>query len=1128
MAAEFNLRIVADAGQALRATEELSQRLLRLEQGSNRVRSRLKAALSLTFLTATISKIIRYSDILIDVQNRLRIITTNTEQLTRATDDLFKIATETRVSFEATGTIYSRVGLAARELGISQRELASFTKSVNKAIVLSGTNSKEAAQAMIQLSQGMASGALRGDELRSVLEQLPFVADIIAKKMGVMRGDLRELGKTGAITTFVILDAFAEFEGFIDELFAKTIPTVSQALTVFNTRILQMVRDLNEGTHAAEALARGVISLAKNIDILVRSLVLAATAFAAFKFARLIKGMSGLSGATVILTKRNALLAKRGNDVLKVEQASRLSRLKLLTIERTRLQALRATQSADMTSVGVKGRLVQINRAISKTMLQTQKQGVKLAETNFWLAASNNQLSKDFLKLALVLPFVATVLNLVQKAAKALWLILSKNPIIRLLSILALAIAALGVFANRLKLVDEQGKKTNVSLQDFVGTLFSQIKTDSIELVTKKLKELEERFPKLAGFLKTVGFVIGVVAKAIGKLTLNDYILGIARAIDWTIKWASVFILTNKQMADSVVLLVKIIKSTFIDLFNFLNKQWSDMIDGWINKLPLVTRVVLGLIKSQTELLEIDQPDFQNKTEIEAAIKAQAERHELAKKTAMEMEGQVESYVKVAIAAALLADEERRIGDEKERQRDLVTTVQLLGEKTLDGIRLENKLLGLTNRERAIQTKLIAFDVQAEKRKINPFNLQLMALRKIVEFGLRINQLRKDEGIVLERIKGPMNEYNSLLEAANRLKEKDEITTKELIDFKAKLAEELKKESAIINRTIQSLREESIILGTNNSQRALQATIISATNDKRRQEKNLKAELTLLQVKEIEQLVEGNHLQAIKNGLTDEWVGQLDRLRETREALIALGEDEVGGIENYTQALLNLEIQMLRLNQDPISGFRRGILLVRTEVDDMASTISDSVVRAFGSMEDALVDFVTTGKLNFKELASSIIQDIIRIQIQALTSQLFSSLAGGSAGGAIANLFGTAASSSARGNVFSNGNLVKFAKGGIVSGPTTFPMSGNRTGLMGEGGRPEAVIPLERMPNGDLGVATNPTSNEQPPPPVLNVKIVNVLDQSLITSAMESESGTEVILNMIQDNSTTIKTIVQG
>ena len=134
-------------------------------------------------------------------------------------------------------------------------------------------------------------------------------------------------------------------------------------------------------------------------------------------------------------------------------------------------------------------------------------------------------------------------------------------------------------------------------------------------------------------------------------------------------------------------------------------------------------------------------------------------------------------------------------------------------------------------------------------------------------------------------------------------------------------------------------------------------------------------------------------------------------------------------------------------------------------MNDVGGQIGEVFVKAFKGMEDALVDFVMTGKLSFKDLANSIIRDMIRIAIQqSITKPL---------AGAFSNILGSIfkPTPSAKGNVFSGGNhLTAYAKGGVVNQPTLFSMGGSGNfGIMGEGSGPEAILPLKRR-NGVLGV----------------------------------------------------------
>ncbi len=141
-----------------------------------------------------------------------------------------------------------------------------------------------------------------------------------------------------------------------------------------------------------------------------------------------------------------------------------------------------------------------------------------------------------------------------------------------------------------------------------------------------------------------------------------------------------------------------------------------------------------------------------------------------------------------------------------------------------------------------------------------------------------------------------------------------------------------------------------------------------------------------------------------------------------------------------------------------------------------AEQAEQAVVNAFKGMEDALVKFVTTGKLNFSDLARSIIADLTRM----LFSFLFPGLANGGvvSNGSLADpTFGTGVPSNpssvfgsvnAKGNVFAKNKIVPYAYGGIVKKPTLFPMA-NGMGLMGEAG-PEGILPLKRGKDGKLGV----------------------------------------------------------
>ena len=127
-------------------------------------------------------------------------------------------------------------------------------------------------------------------------------------------------------------------------------------------------------------------------------------------------------------------------------------------------------------------------------------------------------------------------------------------------------------------------------------------------------------------------------------------------------------------------------------------------------------------------------------------------------------------------------------------------------------------------------------------------------------------------------------------------------------------------------------------------------------------------------------------------------------------------------------------------------------------IKTIQESMADVVVKGIKGMEDALVNFVMTGKLNFKNLANSIISDMARIVIQQTITKPFTNF--------ISGIFGNA-----NGNAFVDGKVQKYAYGGtVVRKPSVFPMANGGVGLMGEAGYPEAILPLKRGSNGKLGV----------------------------------------------------------
>ncbi len=277
----------------------------------------LKKALFGLSVGALVRQIILLSDAYTTLQNKLSAAGVATAAMSTVNDELFKVANDTRATIEGTASVYARLALSTKELGSSYQDLLNFTKSLNQALILSGATGHEAAAGMLQLSQAIASNRLGGDELRSILEQLPVVADVIAKQLKVTRGELRALGSQGKITAKDIMLAFQNARAELEERFAKTVPTVNQAMTVLHNNFVQFVGQLNAATGATSILTSAIKLLGDNLPTVIGGIAILTAAIGVFA------GANILGRATAgVLALNAALLANPYLAVLAVIAAA--------------------------------------------------------------------------------------------------------------------------------------------------------------------------------------------------------------------------------------------------------------------------------------------------------------------------------------------------------------------------------------------------------------------------------------------------------------------------------------------------------------------------------------------------------------------------------------------------------------------------------------------------------------------------------------------------------------------------------------------------------------------------------------------------------------------------------------
>ncbi|EPC6177835.1 tape measure protein [Serratia marcescens] len=240
-------------GKAVGSTEKAFSSL-------SRVAVSLSAALS-------VQQVAQYANAWVDVNNKLVNAVRPSEQLADVTQRVFDISQETRSGLESTATLYGRLERATRSAGTSTEDLAKLTMTINKGLVVSGATAEEASSTMIQLSQALASGVLRGEEFNSISENGSRLAVALADSLGVTVGQLRAMAAEGKLTTDVVVKGLLSQGDVIAKEFGNTIQTMGQAFQIAGNNITKFIGESTSVQSGLKVFNDAVVSLSENVDV---------------------------------------------------------------------------------------------------------------------------------------------------------------------------------------------------------------------------------------------------------------------------------------------------------------------------------------------------------------------------------------------------------------------------------------------------------------------------------------------------------------------------------------------------------------------------------------------------------------------------------------------------------------------------------------------------------------------------------------------------------------------------------------------------------------------------------------------------------------------------------------------
>lgn len=276
------LNIETATAATANAVDRLTDHLTEMENqtrhttaGADGLLSKLRSLLGAYAGVQGVKAIVGLSDAMTQTTARLDMMNDGLQTTAELNQMIYASAQRSRGSYQQTADMVAKLGNLAGDAFNSSQELVAFAEQLNKQITLSGASTQAADAAMLQLTQAMSSGVLRGEELNSILEQTPTIAQSIAEYMGVSTGKMREMASEGAISAEVVKNAMFAAADETNAKFEEMPMTWAQVWTTFqNTAVMAM-----------QPVLGAINAAANNLDILIPIVATAGAAFAVFMLA---------------------------------------------------------------------------------------------------------------------------------------------------------------------------------------------------------------------------------------------------------------------------------------------------------------------------------------------------------------------------------------------------------------------------------------------------------------------------------------------------------------------------------------------------------------------------------------------------------------------------------------------------------------------------------------------------------------------------------------------------------------------------------------------------------------------------------------------------------------------------
>jgi lambda family phage tail tape measure protein len=1110
----FTSNAKRDVANANRQVEQLSK-------GFKALGTFIRTSFAGIATTTLLSTLTGLSDRYQNLDSKLRLVTKTQAEYAIAQAGTRRIARETFASLESTTLLYQRTQNSLEGLGVSQNKVLKITETINRAFLVSGATSEEASASIVQLTQSLGSGYLRGQEFNSIAEQAPVLLKLIASSMHVPLGALKSLANQGKITRDVMVEAFTGMAS--EELANKAalIPlTVNRAFGLVRNAALIFVGETAKSSGAAADLANSIKFVAENFATLASAAVTLTKVGIIVWFARLAAAAKEY-GAVQIANIRNTVAwsAAIAEDALRTGQAAASKATAMLAEQRAMAANNLATQEA-----------IAFAREEQIAKLQSANATLRQAEATIAATKAIGVQSAALRELRIA-EAAAMEASIARKAA-----------------------------LNELAILGAQSARTSgIGVAGASAGKFTQAEIAAINTGMQAMLINGAKLGMVTGIINKIGAGLSaLVGGPVGLAVIAIY--GLYKVFDM---YGERVEAARKHSEDFKNSLAEVVKTA-----NFLTKNTSGTASDWIEQY-FGSAVTINAKREEIAKLEKDLKDlYQLQSTMTggdgAASMSIAPQIEATQNALMRMKSQ---FAPAQQAFASMGNELRaRLGPSFDEVRKAAQTMNevdfqkflsSLSTATQEAIgqlnALQKKLMGIsagmgdsviemqrqlrdTGLNAASKARNHIFDLiedgkkafgtagpvakkyfdeiaahakeyvtlagqqedkeksiaaatkarSAATRELNAAQKKAAADQQAAESYLGSAKARGEElqielrtGENLGAARRELIKFDYLLERGeNAYMKAQEGTIRATLEANVALEQQIVARKHAVEAAQRLQQVQRAIDDYNESRaKASQREILAIQHGGNTAELNARLQAVSDEFRQQRRSIDDNYNTQLSNIPLDDFARRNELQREY-EALI--------GRTTAAEAMAAMkERQYLADRIAAQADWKNGAISAledyMAEANDIAGQTKDVFNRAFKGMEDLIVQFVMTGKANFADFAKAVIADFVRMEARILLSKVFEFVVGwamnawgsSSSTSSAQGVYGTGSSGDstpfAKGAAFHKGSTIGFAGGGaftnsIASRSTTVPMA-----TFGEAGE-EAIMPLAKDSSGALGV----------------------------------------------------------